>query len=163
MIRKLMIAGAALVCVSAGPLKAADPMMGCFMRDYSDAHLAKHPAQVVDEIALSVRQAGEFINGTLWVLTARQGHVAHSGLGGRLLKQQLLCWKEMGTMNCFVECDGGGFTVTKATGDSLTFRTNFLLVGDENGCGGPVDLAENPGQPVSYRLNRADPTVCGVE
>lgn len=162
-LRASALAGAAIWAI-AGPGFAADPVLGCFYRDYSTAHLAKHPAQVVDEIVLSLHRVGESdIFGTLWVQTANQGHAGRAGRGGRLFRQFLLCWKESGTLNCAVECDGGSMTVTKATGDSLTFRTDYLLVGGEEGCGGLVDLAELPGQPVSYRLNRTNPAICGVE
>lgn len=147
--------------LAAGPAAAGGPLPGCFARDYSDAHLAANPAQVVDWIVLQVRpdpSAGTVAD--MWVATAMQGHVLQTGHGGQLFSQFLICWDEGGVPVCGVECDGGTLTVTAQGPDGLTFRTGYLMVGNAQGCGGAVDLAERIGQPVSYRLDRVDASVC---
>lgn len=151
------------ILLAAAPAADADPAFGCYARDYSDAHLAKHPAQVVDEIILSLHspETHNDIFGTMWVKTANQGHVRASGYANQVLMQTLICWRHNGALHCGVECDGGAFTVTKLNSKGLTFRTDNLMVGGSEGCTGPVDLAEIPGQPVSYRLNRVPDSVCG--
>lgn len=143
---------------------SAEPEMGCFARDYSDAHLASNPAQVVDQIVLRVgRPTTTDIFATIGVTLANQGHVAASGHGGQSYQQFLFCWRDSKALVCGVECDGGSMTVTRVSGDSITFRTNYLIVGNPEGCGGFVDLAEFPGQPVSYRLDRVSDSVCEQE
>lgn len=153
--------GVALVSLLAAPAWAGDLAPGCFERNYSDAHLAKNPAQVVDRMVLHLTSNGDETVGRIWITTARQGHVMAAGLGGQRFSQFLICWAELdGLQRCGVECDGGTFTVTRRDDKSLTFETKYLLVGEIEDCGGAVDLAEAPGQMVSYRLNAAADAVC---
>ena len=112
------------------------------MRDYSAAHLAQHPNQIVDWIRLKVFQ--DAYDGTvadLDVLFANQGHVAGSGFDGRIVGQALHCWESGGETGCSVDCDGGSFIVTKDDGAVLMFKTDGLMVGDTESCGGAVSLA----------------------
>ena len=37
-----------------------DVPIGCYMRDYSDAHLSRSPEQVVDHISIEFNRSGEF-------------------------------------------------------------------------------------------------------
>lgn len=154
----------------AGSVSAQDITRGCFERDYSSDHLASHPMQVVDDIKLRVYDDdyGNVIAEML-VLTADQGHVTQSGLGGQSFWQFLLCWDNGGLGGCAVECDGGNFEIEIDDGKVLQFVTDGLLVGDTDECGGPVNIAEVPavfepeyipGEPVSYRLYRTDDMAC---
>jgi hypothetical protein len=61
-----------------------------------------------------------------------------------------------------VECDGGSFEVVAQAEGRIDIRTRYLLVGTDDDCGGPVDLAEVPDTPVTYRLFRAPDTACGL-
>jgi len=160
-LRRLAMAAMALALMPTGPAFAGGPRQGCFVRDYTDAHLARHPDQIVDRIALRIRKDdyGDIV-ADMRVLLARQGHVARSGHGGQSMEQFLFCWTEGKKTGCSVECDGGHFTITRDTGKVLTFRTDYLMVGDTDECGGAVDLAEIPGQAVSSRLDRASTAVC---
>lgn len=156
-------AGALALCLMLAPGVVA-AFEGCYVRDYSDAHLAKHPAQVVDRITLDLyRQATGEVVAEMWVVTARQGHAARAGEGGKRFSQFLICWDDAGRPVCGVECDGGKMDITRLDANGLTFQTSYLLVGDAEACGGVVDLAERPGQPVSYRLDRVEPAVCAGE
>lgn len=153
-----------LACLWAGGagMAAADgPGSGCYVRGYSDEHLARNPAQVVRQIRLRIfRQDGGDTAATMRVLTSDQGHVAQWGQGGQVFDQFLICWSEDGRDLCAVECDGGLMEIVRQDGRGLTFRTRYLMVGETGECGGAVDLAEVPGQPVSYKLYRADPADC---
>ena len=156
--------GAAALVLGVGAATAGGPVPGCYARDYSDAHLAANPDQVVDRIVLRVRaDAGAGTVADLWVITARQGHVLKSGQGGRRFTQFLYCRDESRGPVCAVECDGGSFTVTAQGPDGLSFSTDYLLVGEGEGCGGAVDLAERPGRAVTYRLDRVAWSVCDGE
>ena len=164
--RRFFLAPIALASALWGGVTTAEegPDPGCYMRDYPADHLAAHPAQVVDRIAMQVYH--DELGNTLahmWVGFAEQGHVAGTRFAGQTLYQFLLCFDHQGQAGCAVECDGGSFRVTKENAKGLTLRTDFLLVGDTEDCGGAVDLAEIPGQPVSYRLNRVDPAICAAQ
>ena len=155
--------GAALGLLASGGA-AEPPAPGCYMRDYSDAHLAAHPAQVADRIVLEIsEQATGTTVGNLWVTFADQGHAARSGAGHHRMWQFLVCWSDGGTPRCGVECDGGTMEITRQDASGLSFRTGYLLVGPTDQCGGAVDLAERPGETVSYRLNAVAGTLCEGE
>ncbi|MDQ2089447.1 hypothetical protein [Marimonas arenosa] len=148
----------------------AEPTLGCFMRDYSDPHLAAHPDQVVDQIWLSFYKIPYEVFETddtyasVRVLTADQGHVASDGFGGQVFDGGMHCYQDRSRgetdWSCSVECDGGWFEITRDDGDVLEIRTSYVMVGDTEECGGAVDLAEHPQQPVTYRLYRVDGAVC---
>ncbi len=151
----------ALGLTMAPTAQAEGPATGCFARDYSDAHLAGAPQQVVDQIALRIyRQDGGALVAALRVLTADQGHVKQWGLGGQRFDQFLLCGADSDGAYCSVECDGGSMDIIRQDAGGLTFRTRYLMVGDTGGCGGAVDLAEVPGQDVAYRLDRVADSAC---
>ena len=159
------------------------PTHGCFARDYGADHLAAHPDQIVARMVVLIgpatvilpslpswrelaesSQSADMLNpDQTWmrmaVETTNQGHVAASGHGGQSFEQTLVC----GGGGCGVECDGGGFETERDDGDILQFRTDYLMVGDTGGCGGAIDLAERPREPVSYRLSRVPDALCAEE
>ncbi|WP_298356437.1 hypothetical protein [uncultured Litoreibacter sp.] len=145
------------------PAQAQD-MQSCYARTYSDAHLAKHPAQVVKAMvmAFELGDAGDsYIR--MSALIADGGHAKGGPLVGQWVDQGLYCFEgsadQVGT-RCGIDCDGGVLEVTKVSTQSLTFRTTYLTVGEREECGGSIDLAEEIGKPVSYRLDRVDPAIC---
>ncbi len=145
----------------AGPALAEGPDAGCYVRDYSDAHLAQSPAQVVDWMQLWVYEdenSNKLAN--MLVGFANQGHVAGTKHAGQVLDQFLLCFDYDSRKGCTVECDGGNFFVTRDTGEAMTIETDYLMVGATDSCGGAVDLAEKPGKAVKYKLNRVAAHQC---
>ena len=141
------------------------PDTGCFTRSYDAAHMSAHPDQVVSALRLKIydhTQEGYTSRfAALDVQFANQGHVRRGGHGAQRLNQILVCFNDTdGTPICGVECDGGGFTVAGETDTTLTIRTDYLMVGDADGCGGMIDMAEQVGKPVKYRLNKADAVAC---
>lgn len=145
----------------ATPLHAEDLRPGCYYRDYSAQHLAAHPDQVVDWIKMVVEKDsyGDTVARML-VASANQGHAKLNTRGGRLFEQWLFCYKENGRTACAADCDGGRFFVTRQTRDSLTFETKYLMVGENEDCGGALDLAEIAGKSVKYRLDRVSDSAC---
>jgi len=137
------------------------PSPGCYMRDYSDAHLARHPDQVVDWIKMRVMD-DDFGNRTAVIRAkfAHQGHVMRSGHGGRIMDNYMICWRSGGTAFCGVECDGGTIEFLRDDASGVLFRTQGVAIGDVEGCGGVTNLAEVPGQYVSYKLNRVSNAQC---
>ncbi|WP_299349730.1 hypothetical protein [uncultured Shimia sp.] len=155
------LAGGLALVLGASTAFAEGPPVGCYKRDYSDVHLAKHPTQVVDEISLRVYDDGHNnILADMFVTFADQGHVAGSWIAGKTTDQFLLCFDYEGRSGCAVECDGGNFFVSSETSDSLTIETSRLMVGPTDDCSGEIDLAEVPGQLVKYRLMKAEPGAC---
>ncbi|WP_294220947.1 hypothetical protein [uncultured Shimia sp.] len=157
LIRSLALSGVML----AGPVLAEGPDAGCYVRDYSDAHLAGQPAQVVDWMQLWIYQddnQNKLAN--MLVGFSNQGHVAGTEHAGQVLDQFLLCFDYDGRKGCAVECDGGNFYVARDTGEAMTIETDNLWVGETDSCGGAVDLAEVPGKPVKYKLNRVAAHQC---
>ncbi len=154
-IRSLVITG--LLALTA-PAQAQD-LLSCYARNYSDAHLAQNPDQVVQSIVLAFERGAGDLYVTMAAKIADGGHARGGPLVGQWVDQGLYCYEgeaDAVGAKCAVECDGGSLEVTKVTGDSLTFRTQYLTVGDTEECGGSIDLAERPGQPVSYKLSKAD-------
>ena len=152
--KKKMLALA--LVLGAGPAMAQDVPPGCYERVYSADHLARHPAQVVAALRLKV--------GDWMTEVAREGRIAVIPVGGAgwptALGQFLICGNEAGAPLCQVECDGGAFEVVKWDASGMTFRTRYMLVGEGEGCGGLLDLAEVPGQFTSYRVNRVADGQC---
>lgn len=153
---------AATVMVTGSLEAQGGPSLGCYARDYTDAHLASQPAQVVDQIILRVRRddSDSLTVADMAVVTANQGHVVKNGLARQHFDQFLVCWQDGSRSFCGVECDGGKMEITHDTGKMLQFRTKYLIVGDRQSCGGPLDLAEVPGEMVPYRLYRVSDAVC---
>lgn len=156
---KKLLAGLLILC--AGGVSAADILPGCYQRIYSNDHLLGHPEQVVWQIRLRV---GDWLTevsreGKLEVIAANQGHARLNDMQGRVLMQSLYCGTEARSDLCQAECDGGALEVTRNDGDGMTFRTRYLMVGEE-GCEGTMDLAEVQDQWVNYRLYRVDDSVC---
>lgn len=144
------------------PAHAVEITNGCFERNYTAAHLAKQPAQIVQAMRLwiHVNDYDETI-ADMTVEFANQGRIRGSASAGQIMQQSLHCWQDGSAVGCSVDCDGGWFTVTRDSGDVLTFSTEGLVVGDAEGCGGAESIAEVIGQPVKYRLDRVEDVYCG--
>ncbi len=145
---------------------AQDMPMGCFERNYTKAHLAGQPAQIVESLRVLFTEEtfddSTYLHARMQVLLANQGHVRAEGLGGETLDQFLICDAGNGKQApaCFVECDGGSMQITRNSDGVLEFRTDYLMVGDYDECGGATDLTEYQGKAVTYRLNQVNDAVC---
>ena len=138
---------------------------GCFARIYSDAHLAKNPNQVVRSISMSF---GDFAGDTVpWVDVeaeiADQGHARGTGQGGNTYGQIARCSDQGNSKTgwtCSVECDGGTLRIDRLDAASLLVSLDYFIMNTGDDCGGVVDLAEEPGQFVSYKLVRQPDAAC---
>lgn len=155
-----------VVAMLALPIQAQTAHLeGCFSRDYSDAHLASHPQQVVDQITVGFIEMTALPIAIMTVLTADQGLVYDNGLGGQVFEQILICNARpdlSGGWRCSVECDAGGMDVLAVNDEMLEFKTHYLIVGETDECGGAIDPAEVPREPVTYRLNRVADAQCAA-
>jgi hypothetical protein len=160
-VRSTAFTSVGLLIALPGLASAEGPAPGCYARDYDAAHLASHPEQVVSTMRLRIGEPGADgeAPAELRVVLSGQGRALSEGFSGRALTQALVC-KDWGDgPACGVECDGGLFAVAEDA-EGLTLTTDRLLVGDAEECGGSFDLVEREGEPVSYRLLRADPSAC---
>lgn len=160
--RNIIFTSLSVLALAAPALAEVALREGCYIRDYSDAHLAAHPDQVVDWIRVRIShnaQYGDTYAG-LDVLFADQGHVAGTDIAGQVLDQGLVCFEDGGGVGCAVDCDGGSFRVLKNDAKTLMFKTSTLWVGDTEGCGGAANIAEVMGQEVTYLLHRTDDAYC---
>ena len=161
--KKLQGVALAVMTLLAGAVVQAEEIRpGCYTRFYSDAHLRDQPAQVVRAVRLWV---GPWMTevareARIEVVPANQGHARGAPWVGARLQQFLICGTESGAPICQVECDGGRMEVTKQDAQGMVFRTRYMVVGNTGECGGVMDMAEVPGQWVSYRLYRADASDC---
>ena len=148
-----------------GPATAQTVPEGCFARDYSAAHLAANPDQIVDWITLRFYPDPYEDNGMQWaditVRMAHQGRALSEGLAGRVLSETGANFASPLVFG--VDCDGGSFEVIRHDADSLMIETRSVRVAT-GGCGGEIgetaSLAETPGMPTRYLLYRADPARC---
>lgn len=157
-----LAAAVSLVSILAGAAQANDIRPGCYERIYSSSHLKNHPGQHVAAVRMKVGEWATNVSRAtqLEVVLANQGRAAGTWSAGRTLSQFMFCGTETRWDTCLADCDAGSLQVTKQTSSSMTFRTRYLLVGEVADCGGSVDMAEIPGQWVSYKLNRVSNSAC---
>jgi hypothetical protein len=103
-----LVAGLSLPAMAQGPIDKLFPgKSGCYARSYSLSHLAKHPEQLVTDIALLADpEVADPMLG-LWVLVELRGDIAGSyeGFG--------YCDPAGPGLACRMEGDAGSFTVTE--------------------------------------------------
>lgn len=148
------------ICISlaAGPLAAQVPdAWQCFARGYDAAHLAANPRQGVEALRLWFYDADLADPASRAVIVearmAHQGQALAAGVGGLTLSSTLYCEGD----GCFVECDGGGFTV-RPFGEGIELTTTGAVIGTAESCGGAADLAE--GGLTRYRLAAVPEAAC---
>jgi hypothetical protein len=137
----------------------------CFVRDYDAAHLALNPQQGVAGLSMWFFDQVAGDSGTravaLALRLADQGPARAAGLGGRQLRQILSCTSDgPDAGNCYVECDGGWFSVAGRDDGGIEIATDFVAIGEADACGGAVfDMAER-GQRTVYRLAAGPAAAC---
>lgn len=163
----LALAAAVLSAATGAAQAEGGPSHGCYARTYSATHLRANPAQVVERMLLRVRPeapsgpAETVADMSVWA--ANQGHARSDGVGGERFDGFLFCWQQGKGKGCGIECDGGTLDIEIDDGRTLQFRTDYLMLGSAHDCGGILDLAERPGEIVSYRLERVADAVCTDE
>lgn len=160
--------GLSTICISAAlvatSIAAQSIPTGCFARDYSQAHLASHPDQVVESMWLQIidnSAEGLEPSFTITALMADQGHAGRDGLGGMVLSESGSCWNGQ---ECMVYCDGGGFAFTHIDPTHVEITTRHMRVVESDACEGGdqavATLAEQIDHPTTYRLFRKEDWVC---
>lgn len=110
----------------------------CYARQYSADHLKKNPNQIV-----SFLQFGHFpsVNNG-WASPPEEGEVRFSVIAkfkgnDKEYSNSGRCLSENGTLNCQIECDGGGFVLKHKDADSILLYTRpgqgFVVSGCDAG------------------------------
>lgn len=164
MSRTLCMIAAAAAPIFAQPA-SAQLTEGCYVREYSDAHLASHPTQHIKTLKIIVQTEGAIDSDgehvSVWALMANQGQAQRLGIGGQALHQSSFCGDYDGKLGCAVECDGGFLTIREASIDMLEFETSYFSLDRDGDCGqGLADLAETDAAPTTYKLDSRMMTEC---
>ena len=158
--------GAALIAGVAVAQDAPEgPDPGCYVREYSQSHLDKHPDQVARNIYLLIQDQDlvGFPERYAYMVVdfANQGHIAANGHGAQRLDNSFVCFQlGNGRKGCALDCDNGSFVVRRQDASGMTIEVPTLLFGSEGECLGPIDLSEKPGEWTPYRLNKVDEKQC---
>lgn len=147
--------------LSAAPAWAELPL-GCFTRDYSNAHLAENPNQHVASLKLLFTRGADTMYPRFLQVEGRfadQGRARLDRVQGQAFHQSAFCTEEAGQPRCQVECDGGGLAVHPLRGDTLDVSTDYFVL-EYEGCEALSDLAELGGGETTYRLTRAPESAC---
>ena len=154
------------ICISAvlaGPAMADAPFpVGCFTREYTEAHLAAHPGQGIAALAIEFSEEGDWPGESYFFVRARmsgQGQAARDGVEGMTLFEGGTCRHE--NRNCFVDCDGGGFDLISFEGDTIVIATSGMRL-TLDGCDSDAisSLNESYDGETRYRLAATQPEDC---
>jgi len=142
--RKLLLiatAALALAATAAGARAGADE---CYARTYDQAHLARHPDQLVTSVSLRFRRSPHWFM-VRFTLRGRDKPVESAGVcrGG----------------HCYVECEGGGLDYER-TASGLVMRLDRIRVAE---CG--KELTDDGTSPevsggIDDRVFRLDRVTC---
>jgi hypothetical protein len=144
---------ALLVWIIAAPAAAGPDALGCFVRTYDRAHLARHPDQLITAVKLRVhRPPPPDMRKYYWFL-------AQFNLRGRqeTLRTSGFCNEKSG-LRCIVECDGGGVDVVPRARDAMIYLDRIRVAACD---------AEEAGEELTrgkddrvFRLDRVNDAAC---
>jgi hypothetical protein len=141
--------------IIAVPAARTESMLGCFVRIYDRAHLAKHPDQIVRAVKLTITKTADHYYDYNFFLQMQLR------VKNKLLKTAGGCHSEGAGIKCLVECDGGSVYVVPHASQVMMFLDRIRMAncgksfieGGEDVTGGKDDR--------EFRLDRADDVVCG--
>ena len=136
-----------------GPLAELVPPIpnrsACFARRYDAAHLKAHPAQKVTAVAVRILYHRHEADGTFTAGQRNYYFTLTANLRGRkaALTSSGECGPRDGAIVCMVECDGGGFALSRGThGSVLLDLTRFGRLRLSRGCDEDDARELEPGQ-----------------
>lgn len=155
------------LCLLALPALAQDPaalqpgQSLCWARDYDIAHMKAHPGQTITRMSLSISREPE-IEDLIFIIGVRQRGTTEdwTNSGGCRLGAD-------GRLDCYIECDGGGFHLKVEKTGSLLLqndRQGFAILS----CSEGEELAVEPDtawiapteEHKAFRLQPAADTAC---
>jgi hypothetical protein len=179
--KKLFLTGIAALLLATGAAHTETDVLGCFVRVYDKAHLAKHPDQLVTAVKLRIyhpppdvaRNAGwgnviptwmnmeVRVRGKNVILTTsgicRKGEPPDNTWQSPHLKHP----PPPGSLWCAVECDGGGIGVASRGDHAMMYLGGIRASPKSYSCGDESDeiLYGNKDDHV-FRLNRVNEREC---
>jgi hypothetical protein len=175
MIRKTLLSGIATLLLATGTAHTETDVLGCFVRTYDKAHLAKHPDQLVTAVKLYIyHPPPDEARDATWMkmeVKVRGRNV--------ILTTSGICYKEEEPLNtwdsrylkhlppkdalrCRVECDGGSIAVASRGDHAMMHLGGIRMSVKSYSCGGEPDdevLLGNKDDQV-FRLNRVNEREC---
>jgi hypothetical protein len=137
------------------PAVAADIALGCFVRVYDRAHLARHPDQTVTAMRLRIKRPDRETSLKYdFALSVRvRGRDDSRRAGGS-------CREEEPGLHCFVECDGGGIRVAPRGDHAMVHleRIRVAACGEDYAEGG--DELAGGKDDRDFRLYRVGDAAC---
>lgn len=98
---------------------AAESMQGCFIRNYSDAHLAKHPNQLVTSVRLFARRNDS--REEFFLELKLRGRSESLSTAGICLDQ------DSRSFHCFVDCNGGGINIRPQSSHVMMYLDQITM------------------------------------
>ena len=149
-----MTCAAIFMSIAAQPLAAQSPMdtmfpdkSGCYLRQYSPDHLAKHPEQRVTQIGLTAEADVAFPMLGLWVDVTLRGQP-----GGEFLALAE-CENIEDTLYCTMEGDAGAFSIALRKDGAILVEVGRYGMTFENEAGF-VTLEQQRGDDRSFLLQK---------
>jgi hypothetical protein len=134
----------ALILLGTTSAIAQSVPMGCYSKDYTEEHLARHPEQVVDRISVLFIHRDGRILADVQVLLADQGHAGRNSYGGARVSEFAVNPNNYDVSKRFsVDCDGGGFDVIEVDAESIVIETNGFRL-SSNSCTNGLDDTSLP-------------------
>lgn len=115
---------ATVLALTSHPARSAD-ILGCFAATYDKAHFAKYPGQTPTFLAVLVERQGEFL--AMSVTARLRGKTGTWGEAGA-------CSANGEGLKCYIDCDGGGFTLHQHGGGVMLRNAKGFRVA-KDGCG----------------------------
>lgn len=149
-----LMACLALPAAAETPIAAMFPSTAsCYLRQYSDSHLASHPDQLVSMIAIGPDPATHGADNAL-VLRLMVGF-----RGGPMALAYAYCGNDGGGIDCVMEGDAGGLAISPANGGGIRARVapqGLWLETD----GGSIMLQADSGDDRSFDLPPVPADAC---
>jgi hypothetical protein len=151
---KLLLSGIAALFLATGAVRAETNVLGCFVRVYDKAHLAKHPDQIVTAVKLHIKKWDDdesYFEYALKVKIRGRNETLHTGG---------LCREGTSGLRCWVECDGGGINVTPHSNHVIMYLERIRMATcDKDPIDGGEELSGGKDDRV-FRLNRVNERAC---
>jgi hypothetical protein len=149
----VLITGIAALLLATGAAHTETNALGCFARVYDEAHLAKHPDQLVTAVKLHIRKWTEekYVEFALKVKVRGRNETLHTGG---------LCQKGESGLSCSVDCDGGGINVVPRGDHAMMYVERIRMATcDSDYVDSGEDLSGGKDDRV-FRLNRVNEREC---
>jgi hypothetical protein len=152
MMKAMVVLGCLMLVLLVAPPARAD-FKGCYERVYDKRYLKHHKKQDIVKIRLQLG-VGKGLDGPFELLDR-----VDAGFRKRPIYQGNLidCKMQGGTLKCFVEGDGGAFTVTDRGNDSLRIDNTNAINFDANSDRYTI---QPKGEHKQFRLYRISEAAC---